>query len=384
MVARAAMRGIWTDAERRGAIDPGKTMTKVISKIAAAGHSPLWRILDAVPDALLFVDERARVDGANRAARRLFGAAVVGRALSAVVDRPGLLDSVTRAIERAVESDVEISLAQPVMRDFRAHVAPLDGEGAVVVLHDETEVKRSEQLRVDFVANASHEIRSPLAAIVGLLETVRGPARDDADARERFLEVMAAEAARMAQLVEDLLSLSKIEMREHALPTGLISLTAVAEEVAATLSHRAEARRMTIAVDGADELPPIVGDADEIALMIRNLVLNSIIYGREGTLVRVALRACEAPPELPWAEDGAVAVAVTDESDGIAPEHIARLTERFYWVDKGRSRKAGGTGLGLAIVKHVVSRHRGLLAIESTPGVGSSFTIYIPAAGETA
>lgn len=375
-------------------------MTKVISKIAAAGHSPLWRILDAVPDALLFVDKRARVDGANRAARRLFGAAVVGRALSAVVDRPVLLDSVTRAIERAVESDVEISLAQPVMRDFRAHVAPLDGEGAVVVLHDETEVKRSEQLRVDFVANASHEIRSPLAAIVGLLETVRGPARDDADARERFLEVMAAEAARMAQLVEDLLSLSKIEMREHALPTGLISLTAVAEEVAATLSHRAEARRMTIAVDGAgggpgggapggapggaDELPPIVGDADELALMIRNLVLNSITYGREGTLVRVALRACEAPPELPWAEDGAVAVAITDESDGIAPEHIARLTERFYRVDKGRSRKAGGTGLGLAIVKHVVSRHRGLLAIESTPGVGSSFTVYIPAAGETA
>ena len=365
-------------------IDPGNGMTKAISEVAAAGHSPLWRILDAVPDALLFVDSRSRVDGANRAARRLFGAGVVGRPLSAVVDRPVLLDGVTRAIERGVESDIEISLAQPVMRDFRAHVAPLDGAGAVLVLHDETEVKRSEQLRVDFVANASHEIRSPLAAIVGLLETVRGPARDDADARERFLEVMAAEAARMTQLVEDLLSLSKIEMREHALPTGLVSLAAVAEEVAATLTHRAEARRMTIAIEGAGGLPPIVGDADELALMIRNLVLNSITYGREGTLVRIALRACAPPPELSWAEEGAVAVAVMDESDGIAPEHIARLTERFYRVDKGRSRKAGGTGLGLAIVKHVVSRHRGLLAIESTPGEGSTFTVYVPAAGESA
>ncbi len=366
--------------------DSGNAVSEAISEIAAAGDSPLWRVLDAVPDALLFVDSRGRIDGANRAARRLFGATVVGRPLRAVVDRPVLLDSVARAIEQGAESDVEISLAQPVMRDFRAHVAPLDGAVAVVVLHDETEVKRSEQLRVDFVANASHEIRSPLAAIVGLLETVRGPARDDADARERFLEVMAAEAARMAQLVEDLLSLSKIEMREHALPTGLVSLTTVAEEVAATLAHRAEARRMRIAVtveEGAEAVPPIVGDADELALMIRNLVLNSITYGREGTLVRVALRACDAPPALPWARDGAVAISVEDESEGIAPEHIARLTERFYRVDKGRSRKAGGTGLGLAIVKHVVSRHRGLLAIDSTLGVGSRFTVYFPVAGET-
>jgi len=340
----------------------------------------LARILDAVPDALLLVDPARRVAHANRAARRLFGERVEGCAIDAVIDRPGFLETVAHTLDEAAESDIALSLDKPVMREFRVHVAPLGGEGAVVVLHDETEVKRSEQLRVDFVANASHEIRSPLAAIVGLLETVRGPAREDADARERFLEVMAAEAARMTQLVEDLLSLSKIEMREHAQPTALVSLAAVAEEVAATLAHRAEARRMTIAVEAEPDLPAVVGDADELALMVRNLALNSITYGREGTVVRVALRACAAPPELPWAEDGAVAIAVADESDGIAPEHIARLTERFYRVDKGRSRKAGGTGLGLAIVKHVVNRHRGHLSIESALGVGSTFTVTLPAA----
>jgi two-component system phosphate regulon sensor histidine kinase PhoR len=245
-------------------------------------------------------------------------------------------------------------------------------------LRDIAAARRSDRMRADFVANASHELRTPLASLLGFVETLRGPARDDEAARDRFLAIMHEQATRMARLIDDLLSLSRIEMNEHVPPTGRVELGEALRRVAETLQQKAAARGMRIEVAVPAGLPPAIGDADELAQLFQNLVDNAIKYGRPETPVRVAARRADRP--LPGAE-AAVAVSVADEGEGIAREHLPRLTERFYRVDTARSRAAGGTGLGLAIVKHIVGRHRGALEIASERGRGSTFTVRLPAAG---
>jgi two-component system phosphate regulon sensor histidine kinase PhoR len=246
-----------------------------------------------------------------------------------------------------------------------------------VLLHDVTAARRSDRMRADFVANASHELRTPLASLLGFVETLRGPARDDAEARERFLGIMHEQATRMARLIDDLLSLSRIEMNEHVPPTGRVDIAEALRRVAETLQQKAAARGMRIELDAPEDLPPVVGDADELAQLFQNLVDNAVKYGRPETKVRVAARRSER--SLPGAP-ASIEVGVADEGEGIAREHLPRLTERFYRVDTARSRAAGGTGLGLAIVKHIVGRHRGALEIESERGRGSTFTVRLPAA----
>ncbi|MBF0394790.1 MAG: PAS domain-containing sensor histidine kinase, partial [Alphaproteobacteria bacterium] len=237
-----------------------------------------------------------------------------------------------------------------------------------------------ERMRADFVANASHELRTPLASLLGFVETLRGPARDDAEARERFLAIMHEQGTRMARLIEDLLSLSRIEMNEHSQPRGEVDLDRVLALVVETLEMKARARGMRIALDVPDDLPPVTGDADELAQVFQNLIDNAVKYGAEGSVVEVTVgHAATAPPALiRRLPAGIVSVTVRDHGDGIAREHIPRLTERFFRIDTARSRKMGGTGLGLAIVKHIVSRHRGVLAVDSEPGQGSVFTVHLP------
>jgi two-component system phosphate regulon sensor histidine kinase PhoR len=227
-------------------------------------------------------------------------------------------------------------------------------------------------MRADFVANASHELKTPIAGIMGFIETLRGPARDDAAARERFLGIMAEQAERMRRLVDDLLMLSRIEQHEHARPAAAVDVGRVLGGVRDLLQLKASSREVTVdlAIDSA--LPPAVGDYDELTIVFQNLIDNAIKYARPATTVRIAARPLGS---------GQLAVAVSDEGDGIPAGHLPRLTERFYRVDNARSRQLGGTGLGLAIVKHVLNRHRGRLDIQSTPGKGSVFTVTLPAAG---
>jgi two-component system phosphate regulon sensor histidine kinase PhoR len=231
-------------------------------------------------------------------------------------------------------------------------------------------VRRSEQMRADFVANASHELRTPLAAVSGFIETLRGPARDDEAARDQFLDIMGTEAARMRRLIDDLLSLTRIEMNEHVKPEGRIALEGVVRQAAAALKPLAAQDDMTMTVEALGPLPVVIGEHDELVQLFQNLIHNAIKYGREHGRVQVTLSA----------QNGHVAVAIKDDGEGIAPSAIPRLTERFYRVDVKRSRERGGTGLGLAIVKHIVSRHQGRLSIESKLGEGSTFTVFLPAA----
>jgi two-component system, OmpR family, phosphate regulon sensor histidine kinase PhoR len=251
-------------------------------------------------------------------------------------------------------------------------------------LHDLTAAKRSERLRADFVANASHELRTPLASLIGFIETLRGPARDDSAARQHFLSIMAEQSQRMKRLVDDLLSLSRIEMNEHRPPTERVDLARLLPTVADLLGQRAAARDMQIKLDLPADLPAVLGDSDELAQVFQNLLDNAIKYSRAGTSIDVTAHASGRilPGARPGERPPAVAVTVRDHGEGIAREHLPRLTERFYRVDAARSRELGGTGLGLAIVKHIVNHHRGALEIDSEPGEGSVFTIHLPCAAE--
>ena len=337
------------------------------------------RLIDALPEPMLVVSNRRRILHGNLAAEDLLGPALVGRSLAEVIRSPDVLEGTERALLIRQPLDVDFVLAGPVERQMRARTAPLlrggaGGEAIVVVLQDLTAVRRAEQMRVDFVANVSHELRTPLASLIGFIETLKGPARDDVAARDRFLAIMEDQTQRMTRLVDDLLSLSRIEMEEHNPPAERIALADVIASTTGLLEPIARDRSVTLETEVAADLPPIIGEPDQVAQVLRNLVENAIKYGREGGSVRISAAI----------EGRTIALSVQDDGEGIARRHLHRLTERFYRVDAARSRQAGGTGLGLAIVKHIVNRHRGRLAIESKPGEGSKFTVYWPLSGRRA
>ena len=335
--------------------------------------------LDAIPDAILEVDGTRDILRANAAARDLM-AASAGAPLLSVVRDPDILAGVDDVLAGGEGVEVPFSLPGPVERHFVVRVLRLGdggaaGRRALVLYRDVTALRAADRQRADFVANVSHELRTPLAAVSGFIETLRGPARDDEEARHRFLGIMDAEARRMTRLVADLLSLSRIEATEHAAPTDPVAVAPIVARVVDALAPVARARRIAIVADLPPGLPAIAGDGDQLQQVIQNLVDNAIKYGRADGEVRVSARALADEGGAP----ARVAIAVADTGEGISREHLHRLTERFYRVDPGRSRRLGGTGLGLAIVKHIVNRHRGTLSIESEPGRGSVFTVRIPA-----
>jgi two-component system phosphate regulon sensor histidine kinase PhoR len=334
---------------------------------AALGASEA--IIERLPDPLIALDAARAAGRANAAARAAFGADV-----PAVLRHPLLREAIDTAWRERVAQTAELKLAVPVARELHATVIPFetrlpDGTQALVVLSDRTRERAVEQMRADFVTNASHELRTPLASLMGFVETLRGPAADDPPAQQRFLGIMAEQAARMARLIDDLLSLSRIELTEHSPPAERIDLGALVGRVLAAFEVRLAERRQRLAVEIAPGLPAVAADADQMAQVLTNLVDNAMKYGREGGTVSVALQP---------AANGVV-LSVRDDGPGIARIHLPRLTERFYRVDKARSRGAGGTGLGLAIVKHIVNRHRGRLLIESDEGQGAMFSVFLSA-----
>ncbi|PWC89132.1 alkaline phosphatase [Azospirillum sp. TSH100] len=381
-------------------------------------------VIDALPAPLLLMDADRQVVRANQTARELFGDKIVDRDLASSLRTPAVLEAVDSVLRGGASRIIEFTLPVPVERSFEAQVKPfqrlvpepdpslLDGEieeepaprpptvarMAILTLHDVTAARRSEQMRADFIANASHELRTPLSSLLGFIETLRGPARDDTEAQDRFLAIMHDQASRMTRLVNDLLSLSRIELDEHMPPNGRVDVVEELENVIAALQLKAAERRIRLRLEAPEDLPPVVGDEDQLTQVFQNLVSNAIKYTREDTNVTVTVALVDgaavgftglpapggAPKDKRAGRGGTamVSVSVRDRGDGIARTHLPRLTERFYRVDAARSRAMGGTGLGLAIVKHILNRHRGRLTIESEVGVGSAFTAYLPAVGE--
>lgn len=339
-------------------------------------------LFDALPDPLVTLDAQARIVYANAAARSLLTGRhgvgdLNGRDLSAVIRQPGILQAVEDVLTEHATRTVEFTFTDRVDQAFEARVEPIQAETsgdddarALILMRDVTALRRGEQMRADFVANVSHELRTPLTSLVGFIETLRGPARGDVEAQDRFLDLMETQSTRMTRIVNDLLSLSRIEMNEHTPPRDEVQLRQVIATVVDLLGPQAEAQDVTIEHDLDALRNPVIGHPDELSVMFQNLIENAIKYGGSGSKVHVRASVTA----------GMAVISVIDEGEGISREHIPRLTERFYRVDTARSRELGGTGLGLAIVKHIANRHRGELTIQSEPGIGSTFTVTLPVA----
>jgi two-component system phosphate regulon sensor histidine kinase PhoR len=325
-------------------------------------------LIEGLSEAAIILDG-GLVVAANAAARAILGESVCGAALRDVVSHPAAI-AVLESRAQAGE-DVELTGLGGSRRHWLMRSAGLPGGASLIRFVDRSEARAAEQMRVDFVANASHELRTPLSTLIGYTETLREQADEiDPATRERFLSVVHDEARRMQRVVEDLISLSRIEAEKFTALTDAIDLRPLIEQAVENARLMAAERNSTIVRSIEPRLPPIAADSGQILQLLDNLIANALRYGEAGTPVRVKARA----------EGAMVHLSVTDEGEGIAPEHIARLTERFYRVDTSRSRSLGGTGLGLAIVKHIVERHRGRLSIESKVGVGTEIHVLLPAA----
>ena len=326
-------------------------------------------LLEGLEEAALIVAD-GRVVVANAAARALLGDAIDGTALDQVIAHPAAL----QALERPGGSGeaVELTGLGGSRRHWLMRIAPLADGTALIRFVDRSEARAAEQMRVDFVANASHELRTPLSTLIGYAETLREQSEDiDTKTRERFLSVVHDEARRMQRVVEDLISLSRIEAEKFSAPTEAVALEPLIDQEIAAQRRAADERGSALVREVAPDLPEIAADRSQILQLLDNLLTNALRYGEQGTPITISARA----------EGPMVHLAVADEGEGIAPEHIARITERFYRVDTSRSRALGGTGLGLAIVKHIVERHRGRLGIDSELGRGTTVHVLLPVAG---
>jgi len=354
-----------------GAGDERADTTDAVAEIGPARAPDIAEVIEAIVEPVMIVAE-GRVTHANGAARALLGGHIVGEDVRLAIRHPAAAERLAGPVDGLPQGPIDLVGLGTLDQRWEMHVGRAAGGQRIVQLIDQTGNYAAERMRVDFVANASHELRTPLASILGYIETLDDDnAGADKAVRKRFLKIMFDESRRMQRLVEDLISLSRIEAEKYRLPDSAVDLGALIGEVRAELL---DSKGSEIVADIAAEVPPVAGDRAQLSQMLHNLIGNAIKYGRPGAPVTVRL----------WRDQtGMVRISVTDEGDGIAPEHIPRLTERFYRVDAGRSRAAGGTGLGLAIVKHIVERHRGRLDIASTVGKGTTVTVLLPAHGST-
>ncbi|MDV7141709.1 ATP-binding protein [Tropicimonas sp. TH_r6] len=339
-------------------------------------------LLDAVPSPLVLVGPDQRVRSMNSGALEIFAGSGTGRHFVTVLRQPALIACVEQAMGQGNEGRTRfVDTGLDREANYKVRAVALDAEDGRHVLlsfEDVTEFERAGEMRRDFVANVSHELKTPLTALLGFIETLRGAARDDADARERFLGIMEREAERMNRLVSDLLSLGRVESTERQRPRDPVNIDDLVAATLTPLQTLAETEDVTLEVVRAADLPEpfaVPGDRDQLQQVLTNLVENGIKYGRKGGTVQILLDY--SPRELAFRGPG-VRIEVIDDGEGFDPIHIPRLTERFYRVDNHRSRAMGGTGLGLAIAKHIINRHRGRFRIETEAGQGARFTILLP------
>jgi two-component system phosphate regulon sensor histidine kinase PhoR len=338
-------------------------------------------LIGGLPGPAIVLDRDGRVIAFNAAASTIAPSLRRGEPALITLRMPELVEAIRRATASRTAQRVEFFERVPLDRWFEAFVTPvklpnvIDGRSDILLMtfNDLTPLRRVEEMRADFIANASHELRTPLAALLGFIETLQGTAKDDALARAKFLTIMQGQATRMARLIDDLLSLSRIELNAHLQPSTPLDLAPIVRQVADGLQTLARDRDVAIKVAAPPDPLIVLGDRDELIRALENLVENALKYGAAGKRIDITLARSQTRSGAPE-----VRLAVRDYGPGIAPEHLPRLTERFYRVDVADSRAQGGTGLGLALVKHVLNRHGGRLNIESTPGAGAAFTMQLP------
>jgi two-component system phosphate regulon sensor histidine kinase PhoR len=357
------------DAEKRARDDVGVALIDLVIDTVIAG----------VPDPVIVLGPDGVVHAFNARAIDLAPALLRGQLLSFALRNPSVLEALRQVKDTRSAQRVEFFERVPADRWSEAVITPIELKTAiparqflVIVFHDMTALRQIEEMRADFVANASHELRTPLASLSGFIDTLLGSARADTEARERFLGIMKDQADRMARVIDDLLSLSRIELKAHVYPESSVDLALILRQVVDALHVLAQDRGVTIELDAAPGSLMVLGDRDELIRVFENLIENALKYGASGKRVEITLS------REPVGDGEDALASVRDYGPGIAPEHLPRLTERFYRVDVTESRAHGGTGLGLALVKHILQRHRGRLQIESTPGAGATFTVRLP------
>jgi two-component system phosphate regulon sensor histidine kinase PhoR len=398
LVALAMGIGLWAAREARR-----YTIAPTGGAVEPAGLERLAPLLEALPDPALLVDADGRIAASNAAARREWRFEARGQFLTTILRHPDLLEAAQASASEGVSRAVEFETTVGVERHTRCYSAPITWgalRAALLVFHDQTARISTERMRADFLANASHELRTPLASLTLLIETIAGPARDNAEERDRFLKMMQTQADRMRRLIDDLLSLSRIEMDEHIPPSDRADLCAVVRESVDTVSGVAAERGVQIRVGLPESPVMVVGERFQLAQVIQNLLDNAVKYTPAGGEVRIEaasagdLADVSARSGKRWDEAARVAllappapgnrsyayVRIEDSGPGIQRRFLPRLGERFFRVERELGDERGGTGLGLAIVKHIMSRHRGGLLVESQPGRGAAFSIHIESA----
>ncbi len=342
----------------------------------------LYSVLDTLDEPVLLLDTDRTIVQANVAAQKLLSlkskTPLQGQSFVRVLRNPEALRCVDEVLagQKRAHADIQLDTPHRVTMRLMAVALETDSPAVVVSLKDETPLLQAAQMRSDFVANVSHELRSPLTTLSGIIETLQGNAKDDLEAQQRFLKIMQSEAGRMDRLIGDLISLSRVEEEERVRPTESVDLVQIVQIVIRNLKERSESADRGFNLHSESEKCLVVGDPDQLTQVFQNLLENAVKYSKPGGQVSLKIESKKSVPRL---NSTVWAVSVSDEGEGIAAEHLPRLTERFYRIDSGRSRAMGGTGLGLAIVKHILSRHRGRLHIASVPGEGVTITALIPA-----
>ncbi|MDG1725933.1 MAG: ATP-binding protein [Emcibacteraceae bacterium] len=342
-------------------------------------------IIENLADPFLLIDEKKKVKIANKSAENVFGDDLSNNNISNYLSDAEVLSAIDQVIATGNSDTIEFITPAPWSRSLLLRIHALEenydtdedeenSKTILLTLYDITSISEAERMRVDFVANVSHELRTPLASILGFIETLQGPAKNNQTAADRFLQIMQDEASRMTRLIEDLLSLSHIEREAHIPPEERISLDNIIGNVKETLNLRCAKKNMEIIINNDEEYDDIIGDRDQLTQVFQNLIDNAIKYGDENTNIDIRVQRTNSE----YSEGEFVQIDITNMGSGIAPEHIERLTERFYRVDTARSRSLGGTGLGLAIVKHIVQRHNGQLSFQSEVGKSTTASIFLP------
>lgn len=344
-------------------------------------------VLDSLPDPIMVIDRSGNILGANLSARTSFGKNITNKNIDKLFNSNNFINSVSKVLNKESKSENLIFYTgQAESQKLYAHIKQLPwlskGKAvAVISIYDMTKSMKIEKMQSDFVANASHELRTPLSIISGFIETLQTSAKDDAAARDNFLKIMAEQAEYMSSLIENLLSLSRIELNQDQHPEEKVEVLDIVEEVAQALSIKAEPREMKIRLFNDENLPPVIGDRAQIKQVVQNLADNAVKYGLSGTDITIRVKNAESIPaskSFKTAEGAAVAISVNNKGPKIEPEKLARLTERFYRCQEHKDLNIKGTGLGLAIAKHIILRHRGNLTVNSNGYNGTTFTIYLP------
>lgn len=344
-------------------------------------------VLDSLPDPLIVIDKAGKIMGANLSARNAFGEKIIYQSIDNVFQANSFINAINRVLSHESEAENMVFYAdKPYMRKFYAHIKRLPWQAksnaqAVIAIYDLTKSLKIEKMQSDFVANASHELKTPLSVIAGFVETLRTTAKDDEQAREQFLGIIAEQTEYMSQLIEKLLSLSRIELQQDESPQDKVALRKLVTDIKKTFELRAKERGMTIKIIADAKLNSVKGDGQQIKQVLQNLIENAIKYGDENSEITIRINNKDKiPPSktIKIAQGAAVAISINNKGAKIQPENLARLTERFYRLQEHKDRKIKGTGLGLAITKHIIIRHHGNITVNSNGYNGTTFTVYLP------